>query len=95
MTHWSKVYFVIILHKLIKSFLHSDKNDKKFDQFSDKRKPADKTGIQHDNFKSETKERSKRLTSKDSQNLLGLTKCLFEIKNTKMEEEYKVCWTRY
>lgn len=85
----------MILYQWIKSFLHSDKTIKSFDQFTDKRKPADKTGIQHGNFESETKERSKRLTSKDSQNLNGLTKYLFEIKNTKMEEEYKVCWTRY
>nr|XP_034311827.1 receptor-type tyrosine-protein phosphatase epsilon isoform X1 [Crassostrea gigas] len=54
-----------------------------------KRKPANKTGIQHDNFESETKKRSKRLTTKDSQNAKGLTKYLTEIKNTKMEEEYK------
>lgn len=85
----------MILYQWIKSFLHSDKTIKTFDQFTDKRKQADKTGIQHDNFESETKERSKILTSKDSQNLNGLTKYLSEIKNTKMEEEYKVCWTRF
>lgn len=95
MKHWSKVSFVIILYELIKPFLHSNKNDKTFDQFTDKKKPADKTGIQHDNFKSETKEISKRLTSKDSQNLNGLKKYLSEIKNINMEEEYKVCLTSY
>lgn len=85
----------MILSKWIKPFLHSVKTINTFDQFTDKRKPADKTGIQHDNFESETKDRSKRVTIKDSQKLNGLTKYLSEIKNTKMEEEYKVCWTRY
>lgn len=64
-------------------------------QTTGKRKPADKTGIQNDVLKSDMKERSKRLISKDSQNLTGLTKYLSEIKNTKMEEEYKVGWTKY
>ncbi|XP_065921325.1 receptor-type tyrosine-protein phosphatase epsilon-like [Magallana gigas] len=53
-----------------------------------KRKSA-KTGIQNDVLKSETKERSKRLTSKDSQNFNNLTQYLSEIKRSKMEEEYK------
>uniref|UniRef100_A0A8W8NCG0 protein-tyrosine-phosphatase n=1 Tax=Magallana gigas TaxID=29159 RepID=A0A8W8NCG0_MAGGI len=53
-----------------------------------KRKSA-KTGFQNDVLKSETNERSKRLTSKDSQNLTGLTQYLSEIKRTKKEEEYK------
>lgn len=63
---------------------------KTFYQFTGKRKPAT-TGIQIDVLKSETKERSKRLNSKDSQYFHGLTKYLSEIKSTKMEEEYKVC----
>ncbi|XP_065922546.1 receptor-type tyrosine-protein phosphatase epsilon [Magallana gigas] len=54
-----------------------------------KEKPVVKAGIQNDVSNSNTKEKSKRLISKDSQNLNGLTKYLFEIKNTKMEEEYK------
>lgn len=65
-------------------------NNTVFHQFTGKRKPT-KTGIQNDILKSETKERSKRLTSEDSQNFNGLTKYLSEIKSTKMEEEYKVC----
>lgn len=60
---------------------------KTVDQFTGERK----TGIQNDILISETKERSKRLKSTDSQNLKGLTKYLSEIKGTKMKEEYKVC----
>lgn len=60
-----------------------------FDQFTGKKKPAVKTGIQNDI--SQTKESSKILTSKKSQNLNGLTNYLSEIKSTKMVEEYKVC----
>lgn len=67
----------------------------KIGQSTGKRKPADKNGIKNDVFKSETKERSKGLISKESQNLNGLTKYLSEIKSTKMEEEYKVCWTKH
>lgn len=62
-----------------------------FNKSTGKRKTADKTGIQNDVLKSDTKERSEGLIS----NLTGLTKCLSEIKSTKMEEEYKVCWTKY
>lgn len=67
---------------------------KTFNQFTGKRKSA-RTGIQNDVFKSETKKISKRLTSKDSQHLNGLTKYLSEVKRTKMEEEYKVCRIKY
>lgn len=63
----------------------------KIEQSTGKRKPADKNEIKNDVFKSETKERSKGLISKESQNLNSLTKYLSEIKSTKMEEEYKVC----
>lgn len=35
------------------------------------------------------------LTSKKTQNLNGLTNYLSDIKSIKMEEEYKVCWTKY
>nr|XP_034311837.1 receptor-type tyrosine-protein phosphatase epsilon-like isoform X1 [Crassostrea gigas] len=52
-----------------------------------KKKPAVKTRLQND-F-SQTKENSKILTSKKSQNLNGLTNYLSEIKSIKMEEEYK------
>lgn len=70
------------------------RNGKELNQFTGKRKSAS-IGIQNDVFKSETKERSKGLISKESQNLNSLTKYLSEIKSTKMEEEYKVCWTKH
>eukprot|EP00105_Crassostrea_gigas_P002395 XP_011414907.2 PREDICTED: receptor-type tyrosine-protein phosphatase epsilon-like [Crassostrea gigas] len=54
-----------------------------------KENPDVKAGIQNDVSKSNTKEKSKRLISKDSQHLNSLTKYLSEIKNSKMEEEYK------
>lgn len=66
-----------------------------FDQFTGKKKPADKTGIQNDILKSETKESSKILTSKKSRNLNGLTNYLSEFKSNKLEEEYKVCKTTH
>lgn len=66
-----------------------------FNQSTGKRTTADKTGIQNDVLKSNTKQRSEGPIPNDSLNLTGLTKYLSEIKSTKMEEEYKVCWTKY
>lgn len=63
---------------------------KTLNQFTGKRKSAS-IGIQNDVFKSETKEISKKFTSKDSQHLNSLTQYLSEVKRIKMEEEYKVC----
>lgn len=59
------------------------------------RKRADKKGNHNTQFNTETSEKvgnKKTKSSKTSINLETLTKHFNGIKNTKLDEEYKVCW---